>query len=80
MDKFKNTHSKEELQKEKKSLEEQLKKYEKMPDFGDDIDSFEEETEEAEEFSKNLGVQKALKERLNEVENLLREMEKPKKV
>ena len=70
-------HSKEELEKEKKTLEDQLKKYEKMPDFGDDVDGFEEETEEAEEYSKNLGIQKALKERLEEVGRLLEEMEKP---
>ena len=70
-----NNHSKEELEKEKKNLENQIKKYDKNPDFGDDVDGFEEEAEEAEEFSKNLGIQRALKERLEEVGNLLREMD-----
>jgi len=66
------TRTKEELEKEKDEIETQLKRYEKVPDFGDDIDSFEEETEEAEQYSAQLGIRQAFKERLEEIETELR--------
>lgn len=68
--------SREELEKEKREIEGQLKKYAaKNPDFGDDTESdFEEEADEAEEYSQNLGVEQALKERLSEIESALRKL------
>jgi len=56
-----------------KDLEAQIKDVEKTPEFGSDVDHFEEEADEAEEFSKNLGEAKAFRERL---ENVLRSLTK----
>ena len=74
--KSKNGKSYEELEKEAREIEEQLKKYNKNPDFGDDIDGFDEETDEAEEYSKNLGIIKALKDRQEEIKTKLSRMKK----
>jgi RNA polymerase-binding transcription factor DksA len=69
--------TKEELEKEKLDLENQIKKYDKAPDFGDDTESdFEEEADEAEEYSKSMGVKQALKERLAEIETELLKINK----
>lgn len=57
-----------ELEKEIKELEE------KAPEFGSDTDHFEEETSEAEEYSKNLGIAKALRGRLANVETALEKL------
>ena len=53
----------------KKDLEKQIKDLGIMPEFGTDTDHFEEEADEAEEFSKNAGIAEALKNRLNDVAN-----------
>lgn len=61
------------LEKEKLSLEEELKSLnaEKVPDFGSDVDYFEEEADEAEEFTTNVGIANALKQRLYDIETAL---------
>ncbi len=55
-------------------LKEQVASLAENPEFGTDVDHFEEEGEEAEEFSKNLGVADALKQRLKNVEGALDKM------
>ena len=57
-------------------IEEQLKHLKKSLDFGDDIDSFEEETDEAEEYMNYLGVEKVLQRRLQRIEKALSQMKK----
>jgi DnaK suppressor protein len=66
---------KKKLTESQKDLEAQIKDVEKTPEFGSDVDHFEEETDEAEEFSKNLGEAKAFRERLENVLRALTKME-----
>lgn len=66
---------KEQLEKEAGELEAQLSSASKTPDFGNDTETdFSEEADEAEEFSKNLGMQDTLKTRLNDIEAALDKM------
>ncbi len=62
------TSYKEKLEKERLSLLEQIKKSEQPSDFGDDVDDFEEETNEAEDFSNKLAEAGDLKQRLAEID------------
>ena len=63
---------KEQLEKEAGELEAQLSTAKKSPEFGSDVETdFSEEADEAEEFSKNLGVQDVLKSRLQDIETAL---------
>ncbi len=62
---------KKKLEATKRDLETELKSLAKNPEFGSDVDHFEEEADEAEEYSKNLGVAKAMKERLMNVARAL---------
>lgn len=66
---------KEKLLKSKEELEKELKKAKKISDYGSDVDSFEEETDEAEEYSANLGIQEVFKKQLNEINNALAKIE-----
>ena len=64
--------SKQELEQEAQTLKDEIKKLQiNEPDFGDDVDAFDEEADEAEEFSTDLGKIKAYKERLEEIEDEL---------
>ena len=74
-----NNNEREKLEAEKRKVEEELKKHEGHKGFGTDVDCFDEEADEAEEFSANLGIQQALKERLVEIEERLRKLDKNKK-
>ena len=66
---------KEKLEKEAGELEAQLATAKKTPEFGSDVETdWSEEADEAEEFSKDLGVQDTLKERLNDIEHALDKM------
>jgi len=65
----------EKLKKTEEELRAGIKDLEVVPEFGSDIDHFEEETNEAEEFSKNLGETKVFRERLRNVEHALHKME-----
>ena len=67
---------KEQLEKEGGELEAQLSAAKKPAEFGSDVDSFDEEADEAEEFSNKLGVQESLKERLQDIEAALDKISK----
>lgn len=60
----------------KTEIEADLKKLKEGLDFGDDTDHFEEEADEAEEFSHYVGVKKPLEERLKAIEESLDKIEK----
>ena len=62
---------KEVLEKIQIDLQKQIKDLEIAPQYGDDTDHFEEAANEIEEFSKNMGVEQTLKERLNDVSHAL---------
>ncbi len=65
---------KEQLEKEAGELEAQLKRHKGDTDFGSDIDHGDEEADEAEEYSNDLGIKDALKEQLINVESALDKM------
>ncbi|MEK7629955.1 MAG: TraR/DksA C4-type zinc finger protein [Patescibacteria group bacterium] len=58
---------KNQLLKEKEGLEKKIGIVKKVADFGDDIDAFDEETDEAEEFSNQLGLKKSFEENLENI-------------
>ena len=63
---------KKKLEEERASVEREIKALEKVPEFGSDVTDYnEEEADEAEEWSTNVGIAESLKERLNEVKNAL---------
>ena len=55
----------------KSDIESGLKKLKEGLDFGSDIDHFEEETDETEEFANYLSVKKPLEEKLGDIETAL---------
>ena len=68
------SHFEDKLNDERVEIESNLKAYEKELDFGDDTeskDSFEEETDEAEEEATYLGVRDALDKRLKAIDGAL---------
>ena len=67
---------KQKLIKTESELEAEIKKLGDVPDMGSDVEGeiAEEEADEAEEYSGNLGVKDSLKERLQNVKSALREM------
>ena len=71
LDNFKNK-----LEKEKASLEAELKELnpDKLPDFGSDVDHFDEEADEAEELTTNVSIANAIKERLGDIDSSLRKI------
>jgi len=58
----------------KKELEERLEKLTKV-DFGDDVDSLEEESDEAEELAANIPLTNTFKDRLRGVNEALEKMD-----
>ena len=64
------------LLKEKAELEADLKELGKMPKMGEDSDSFEEETDEAEEYVTNLSKADSYSRELEEVNAALARIEK----
>ena len=56
-------------------LEAELKKLNEPVNMGDDIDSFDEEADEATEFSANMGMVQALKRRYHSVQEALAKIE-----
>jgi len=62
------------LEKTKSKLEHELTELKKPVDMGDDLDHFDEEADEAEEFSANLGMIAALKTRYERVKHALMRM------
>jgi RNA polymerase-binding transcription factor DksA len=59
------------LNKEKLMIEEEIRQNSKPPDFGHDVDSFDEETDEAEAFNNQLALVQDFKKRLVDVESAL---------
>lgn len=65
---------KEKLESVKTNLARQIKELETTPEFGDESDHFEEEADEATALSTNLGVAKAMRERLNDIDHALQKI------
>ena len=65
----------EKLKKEKQDIEEELKSMKEVPEMGTDVDAFDTETDEAEEYSNQLAVKSPLKERLLEIQDALDKIE-----
>lgn len=59
-------------------LKSRLKSEEEEPEFGDDVDSFEEEGDEAAELSNKLGLQQNSKAELEEIDHALEKIEEGK--
>lgn len=66
------------LEKERKTIEAEIKALSVPPEFGDDIDHGEEEADETEEFSTNLGIQQILRNKLENINEALRKIEQGK--
>lgn len=64
------------MKKSQMEIEEELKSMDKVPDAGSDVDHFEEEEDEAEEYSTNLGIKDALKQRLTDIKSALEKIKK----
>lgn len=67
---------KEKLIAQKADTERQLELLKKGRDFGDDVDSYDEEADEAETAANTLEIEQVLKEKLARTENLLKKLEK----
>lgn len=64
----------ERLENEKKRLVKELGKAEAPENFGDDVDSFEEEAEEAEELTTHLATGQAIRDQINEIDAALNDI------
>ncbi len=62
------------LEATKIELEKEMAELSKNPDMGSDVDAFDEETDEAEEFSANMGMLESVKERYQSVKDALAKM------
>lgn len=67
---------KDKLSAAKHELEIRIKKLRRGKSFGDDVDSFEEDADEVEQITDDLGVQQKLQERLARVEKALEKIQK----
>lgn len=66
---------KQKLEEERRQIELEIKNLEKVPEFGSDVTDFnEEEADEAEEFSTNLGIKEPLKARLKDIQDALKKI------
>ncbi|MDP3956636.1 MAG: hypothetical protein Q8P97_01420 [bacterium] len=66
---------KQKLEEERRQIELEIKNLEKAPDFGSDVaDLNDEEADEAEEFSTNLGIREPLKVRLKDIQDALKKI------
>jgi RNA polymerase-binding transcription factor DksA len=59
------------LEEEKTRLLKELESHQHVPDFGSDVDSFDEEADEATAFSNELAAAQTIREQLNRVERAL---------
>ncbi|MEK7612018.1 MAG: TraR/DksA C4-type zinc finger protein [Patescibacteria group bacterium] len=66
------------LEEKEKELGKEITSLEETPDFGSDVDSFEEETNEAEGFSTNAGIGNAMGTRREDIAHALRKMSEGK--
>ena len=71
MEKETTVRFKKRLEEEKVQLEEQIREYEKPVDLGSDVDSMDEEADEAEEIDRGLTLASDLKKRLEQIESAL---------
>ncbi len=78
MDQAKINIYKQKLEDERAGLLKELEGGRKPEDFGNDVDGLDEETDEAEEFGNQLGVNQAIKERLEETSDALRKIQERK--
>ncbi|HMB17318.1 MAG TPA: TraR/DksA C4-type zinc finger protein [Candidatus Paceibacterota bacterium] len=62
---------KKDLLNEKKQIQEELKNLKEGLDFGDDVDSGDEETDESEEFANYIDVKMSLEESLDDINKAL---------
>lgn len=69
---------KNQLEEKRKDILKKIKSLYKVPEFGSDVDSGEEESDESEEFGNQLSVAQAYKEDLADVETALGKIEKRK--
>lgn len=72
------TYFKNQLIRLKGGIESRIKKLYKVPEFGSDVDSGEEESNESEEFGNQLSVAQTYKERLADIDTALGKIEKKK--
>jgi len=72
------TQFKNQLIRLKKGIEKKIKSLYKVPEFGSDVDSGDEEADEAEEFGTQLSIAQVLKERLADIELALKKIEEGK--
>lgn len=68
MEQTKLTEYKSRLEQERLRLMAEIKQSEKPQNFGDDVDEFEEKTDEAEEIGNQMAIAKDLKKRLDEID------------
>jgi DnaK suppressor protein len=66
---------KEILLKNRGSIEEGLEKLKKSLDFGSDVNSSDEETDESEEFSNYISIKRSLEARLDKINQALKKIE-----
>lgn len=64
------------LEDSKKNIEKEIAKLQKITDFGSDVDSFEEESSESEQFGNQLAVAQDFRNQLADIEAALRKIEK----
>ncbi len=65
---------KERLEKENKRLIKELKEVEAPESFGRDVDSFDEEADEAEELTTHLATGQTIRDRINEIDSALNDV------
>lgn len=66
------------LEKEKKTIESEIKSLAVPLEFGNDIDHGDEETDETEQFANQLGLQQVLRNKLENINETLRKIEQGK--
>lgn len=63
------------LKEEERKILEQLQELKNPTDFGSDVDGSDEETDESEEAGNRIGLEEMLRERLEEIQRTLEELE-----
>lgn len=69
------TQLKKELEEEREEILERLRNIDASKDFGSDVDAFDEETDEAEEFGNTEGIKLVLEEKLRNIDRALEKIE-----
>ncbi len=66
---------KKDLEQQKKTLQQELARLKNAPDFGDDIDSLEEEMDESQGWGNRMALREEIKNKLIEIDRTLRRIE-----